>query len=138
MGGFDASYAGDVFTLSTDGATGTDISWPCFLTGTRIATARGDIAVEHLRIGDRVRVAAGGSRPVRWIGRRSLDPGRHARPPSVLPVCIQRDAFGPGLPRRDLFLSPDHAIFVEDVLIPAQYLVNGTTVRQMPASGAIT
>jgi hypothetical protein len=34
------------------------------------------------------------------------------------------------VPARDLFLSPDHAIFDEDVLIPVKHLVNGTTIVQ--------
>ncbi len=29
-----------------------------------------------------------------------------------------------------MLLSPDHSVFVEDVLIPVKFLVNGTTVRQ--------
>ena len=40
-------------------------------------------------------------------------------------------AFGDGRPRRSLVLSPDHAVFVEDVLIPIRYLENGTTVAQI-------
>jgi T5SS/PEP-CTERM-associated repeat protein len=115
-----------------------DTSPPCFAAGTRIATARGDVAVEHLRKDDRACLATGGSRPIGWIGRRSVDPRRHPKPKTVLPVCVSRDAFGPGLPHRDLFLSPDHAVFVEDVLIPVQYLVNGTSVRQLSECGPIT
>ena len=35
------------------------------------------------------------------------------------------------MPKRALLLSPDHAVFVEDVLIPIRHLVNGTTVAQV-------
>jgi hypothetical protein len=94
--------------------------------------------VEHLRIDDRASLASGGSWPIRWIGRRRVDPRRHPKPKSVLPVCVQRDAFGPGLPHRDLLLSPDHAVFVEGVLIPVRYLVNGASVRQLSDCGPIT
>jgi len=44
---------------------------------------------------------------------------------------VAKDAFGPGKPHRDLFLSPDHAIFVEDVLIPVKYLMNGGGIAQL-------
>jgi hypothetical protein len=32
---------------------------------------------------------------------------------------------------RDLLLSPDHALFIDDVLIPVRHLVNGSTVAQI-------
>ena len=32
---------------------------------------------------------------------------------------------------RALFVSPDHAIYLDEVLIPARLLINGTTVRQV-------
>jgi hypothetical protein len=48
----------------------------------------------------------------------------------VQPICIAADAFAPGCPKRDLLLSPDHAVFAEGVLIPIRYLVNGTTVTR--------
>jgi hypothetical protein len=134
---FDPAYVGHTVRLTPDGYGGTNITLPCFLRGTRIETERGAAAVEDLRIGDRVRVLGGGFRPIRWIGTRSLDPARHPRPRAVLPVRIRRGAFGPGVPHRDLFLSPDHAVFCEDVLIPVQCLINDTTVRQMPASGTV-
>ena len=33
---------------------------------------------------------------------------------------------------RDLFLSPDHAVYVNDVLIPIRHLINGSTIAQVP------
>jgi hypothetical protein len=33
-----------------------------------------------------------------------------------------------GRPGRDLYLSPDHAVFTDGVLIPVRYLVNGATI----------
>jgi hypothetical protein len=108
---------------------------PCFRAGTSIATMRGEIAVERLRPGDRVITALGaqrGTRPVRWLGHRAVSCRAHPRPAEVWPVRVAAHAFGPGLPFRDLFLSPDHAVFVDGVLIPIRYLVNGGTIAQLP------
>ncbi len=104
----------------------------CFAAGTRITTGRGAIAVESLQVGDRVRtVPQGRFEPVIWIGHRRVDCLRHPDPRQVRPVRIAAHAFGRGLPKRDLFLSPDHAVFVNGVLIPVKYLINGRGIRQI-------
>ena len=41
---------------------------------------------------------------------------------------MRAGTFGPGQPVVDLYLSPDHAVFVEGVLIPIRYLVNGRSI----------
>ena len=46
-----------------------------------------------------------------------------------MPVRIAKDAFAPGMPRRDLYLSREHLLFLNGVLIPASNLSNGTTIR---------
>jgi hypothetical protein len=56
----------------------------------------------------------------------------------VLPVRVRRGSFGNGVPRRDLFLSPNHAVFADEVLIPVRYLIDGDGIRQMPAAGRIS
>ena len=49
----------------------------------------------------------------------------------MAPIRIsERDAFADNVPRRDLLVSPDHAIFVDGKLICARQLVNGTTIRR--------
>ena len=103
----------------------------CFAAGTRIATADGEVAVEAVRAGDLVRTPQGDLQPVLWVGSRQVDCRRHPSPARVQPILIAADSFGPCLPARPLFLSPDHAIFVEDVLIPAKHLVTGGLIRQV-------
>ena len=106
---------------------------PCFAAGTRIATARGEVAVETLRVGDLVRVLLGdGLAPAIWVGRREVDCARQAQPRKVWPVRVAAGAFGTGRPRADLFLSPDHAVYVGEVLIPVRHLINGSTIVQVP------
>jgi hypothetical protein len=87
--------------------------------------------VETLTAGDLVTTIDGSAQPVRWIGYRAVDCDRHPEPERVLPVRITAHAFGPGLPARDLFLSPDHALYRDGVLIPVKHLINGGSVAQL-------
>ena len=108
---------------------------PCFAAGTRIATARGEVPVEAIGVGEKVRVLLGdGLAEVIWVGRREVDCARHAQPRKVWPVRVAAGAFGAGRPRRDLFLSPDHAVYVGEVLIPVKHLINGSTIAQVPVA----
>ena len=103
----------------------------CFAAGTRLATERGEVAVENLRAGDSVLSARGVLVPVIWAGHREVDCRRHPEPEKIMPVRVAAHAFGAGQPARDLWLSPDHAVFIENVLIPIRHLVNGVTVQQV-------
>jgi hypothetical protein len=107
-----------------------DETVPCFVRGTRIRTTAGEVAVEDLRVGMSVATAAGRMAPIVWIGERRLALRGHARPHDIMPVRVAAGAFGDGVPSRELSLSPDHAVFVEGVLIPIRYLINGATVWQ--------
>jgi hypothetical protein len=118
------------FDIASENGTTSILDAACYVRGTRIRTAQGEVAIEDLREGDRVVTAAGAMRPVRWIGYRTVQCDKHPAPETVWPVCVSADAFGPGLPRRDLWLSPAHAIAVEDGLIAVILLVNGVTIRQ--------
>jgi hypothetical protein len=103
----------------------------CFVAGALIATEEGEIAVERLRVGDRVTTATGKSRPVVWIGRRRVDLARHPKPQEVWPVRVQAHAFADGSPRRDLWLSPGHNIAFDGALMPISALVNGVSVARV-------
>jgi hypothetical protein len=101
-----------------------------FAAGTRILTARGEIAVEILSIGDAVETVSGVFRPLVFLGRRRVECARHPEPRHVCPVRVRAGAFADGLPSRDLRLSPNHAVYLDDVLIPIRSLVDGMTIVQ--------
>lgn len=110
---------------------GAGASIACYVAGTRIATPAGPVPVEDLRAGQAVLILDGARQailPIKWIGRRRIDPSRHPRPESVFPVRIRRDAFADGIPHHDLLVSPDHCIVADGALIPARLLVNNMTV----------
>ncbi|MCP9319598.1 Hint domain-containing protein [Acetobacter persici] len=140
----EGNYAGEHFVLSDDGSGGTvatlepDNGTPCFCRGTLIATERGETAVEDLAIGDRVRTASGALRPIRWIGHRSYSGPFVRRNKNVLPIVIRAGALGDGLPRRDLSVSPLHAMALEGVLIPAICLINGISILQAERIDEVT
>ncbi len=129
---FDNATRLDLAQLVTndDGNGGAILEVTCFLRGTRIATAQGEVCVEELQIGDLVQTQHAGLQKVKWLGRRA-----YAAPfcnhPKVLPIRIQADAIGDGVPARDLLVSPGHAIAIGGVLIHAGRLVNGRTITQM-------
>ena len=132
---FAGNYGSSAFSIAADPFGGTRLTAtdpPCFAAGTLIATPQGDVPVEQLAVGDVVLTEGGGVAPVTWIGSRHIDCGRHPDPARIWPIRIRAHAFAPSQPARDLYLSPDHAIFAEGVLIPVKHLVNGHSVAQVP------
>jgi len=80
--------------------------------------------------GERIGRDGGPCEPIVWIGQRTVTCERHPRPETVWPVRVRAGAFGRNVPLRDLYLSPDHAVFVNNVLVPVKLLVNGTSIAQ--------
>ena len=68
--------------------------------------------------------------PVRWVGRRPIELRGHPRPWRVAPVRIAAHAIAPGVPARDLFVSPDHGMLLAARLMPARRLANGATIAR--------
>ena len=117
-------------TLSDNTSGGTNLSVACYCRGTLVTTPDGDRPVESLAVGDLVTTSSGEHRPVRWIGRRSYTRRFLAANPGVQPICFRAGSLGDALPRRDLLVSPDHAMFLDGLLIPAHCLVNGESILQ--------
>jgi hypothetical protein len=135
------------FTYGVESSTGasdtglvTVDSVPCFVAGTRIRTAEGEVPVEHLRPGDMVLTRDEGAQPLRWSGSRTV-----AATGDFAPIRIAAGAFGQ---HDELWLSPLHRVLVRDalaellfgeseVLVAARDLVNDRTVRRV-AGGEVS
>ncbi|HEV8678261.1 MAG TPA: Hint domain-containing protein [Stellaceae bacterium] len=121
-------FTGYTFQLAPDSDTGTLISEAvCFCRGTRILTEHGEVPVEALAVGDRVMTLSGAAKAIVWIGLgRDLVTGKN---PLARPIVVAAGALADGVPRRDLYLTHGHALYLEGVLIPVEQLVNHRTIR---------
>tara|TARA_R110002020_G_scaffold232139_1_gene443486 strand:+ start:8365 stop:9057 length:693 start_codon:yes stop_codon:yes gene_type:complete len=106
---------------------------PCFTPGTMIATARGEVAVELLSVGDKVITRDNGLQVIRWIGRRKINAALCLTHRHLAPVRIRKGALGNDLPERDMMVSPNHRMLVandktalhfedSEVLVAAKHL----------------
>jgi T5SS/PEP-CTERM-associated repeat protein len=99
----------------------------CFLAGTLIRTPSGETPVERLAIGDSLLTASGQSRPVTWIGVGRVLATRGRRN-AATPVIVRKGALGPNVPHQDLHVTKGHSLFIDDVLIPVEFLVNHRSI----------
>ncbi|MDD2878428.1 MAG: Hint domain-containing protein [Acidiphilium sp.] len=130
-GPLTVSGSGTTFTIDPVASVLT-----CFLAGTHIRTPDGDVNVETLKIGDFVVTADGRTVSVCWAGVTTVS-AASADPARIMPIRIQAGALADNVPVRDLFVSPDHSMYLDGVFVPAQLLLNGTTITQCSRTGRI-
>ncbi|MGC9268615.1 Hint domain-containing protein [Acidiphilium sp.] len=132
------TFTSSLFSITTDSVGGTEIMVACYRAGTAIATPAGEVAVERLAIGDRVLTADGTAKAVKWLGQRDYSARFAAGKTHLLPIRFAPGSLGNGRPRRDLWVSPQHAMLIEGALIPAICLVNGVSIMQDATVGPIS
>jgi Hint domain len=107
----------------------------CLLRGTKVLTPAGEHPVADLRIGDEV-LTLSGPKAIKWIGYRKFTKDEDGPwQDGVMPIRVARLAIDDQAPHSDLYLSPQHCVFINDVLIPVKYLVNGTSIAPAAPSG---
>ncbi len=141
---------------STDGpSNGIDVpvttiyTPPCFTPGTMIQTPLGERPVEMLNVGDLVTTRDAGAKKILWIGSVEVSAKQQETNRDLRPILIRENAFGAGLPERDMRLSPQHRLLVCDdraemffgageVLVAAKHLVDGDAVVQEAPDTSVT
>ncbi len=91
-----------------------------FVPGTLIATPKGELLIENLKVGDRVITRDNGLQDIKWIGQRFLSEVDLLLSPRLTPVMIRAGALGPGVPEADTMFSPNHRVLVSDGLVAPQ------------------
>lgn len=126
-------------TTAVDGAgTGTNIFLTepvCFCRGTLITTDRGDVPVEELEVGDKVRTLSGAHKAIKWIGFGRELVTRSNR--AARPVIVRQGALGDNVPSRDLYVTHGHALYFDGVLIPVENLVNHRSIVWDDEAGVV-
>jgi|SRR5271166_316431 len=104
-----------------------DSSSLCFLKGTLILTDHGEVPVQELAVGDMVLTKFGGPKPIVWLGRgRAL--ATRGRRDAATPIIVRRWALGDRMPHRDLHITKGHALYLDNVLIPVEELINHRSI----------
>ncbi len=109
-------------------ASDSSLTTLCFCAGTRIATPTGEVAVQRLAVGDVVLTAGGAARKIVWIGvgRVPVTPGRRS---AATPVIVHKGALARNVPHHDLRVSKGHALYLDEVLVPVEFLVNHRSIE---------
>jgi Hint domain len=135
--GQSLTIGGNIFGLATNASTtfskpdGSGGILVCFLEGTQIKTAGGEVPVENIRVHDRVVAIVNGAAQLRrvvWVGRKAVDLSTSVDTDDLAPIRIKRDAIADGVPKRDLLVTGDHCLIFDGYLMPARALVNGRSI----------
>ena len=139
--------AGSVTFLSGDTMTfaQAEAIVPCFTPGTQIATPKGEVAVEKLKVGDRVLTRDNGIQTINWVGQKRVDFEQLKALPEMRPILIKAGAIGDGQPERDMLVSPSHRMLIQselaqlyfeqsEVLVAAKHmlLMDGVEMSNQP------
>ncbi len=152
---FDPANAenGVVSFFDTDGNVASTLTFsnieniiPCFTPGTLIATPRGEVLVQDLRIGQKIITRDNGIQEIRWIGHRAMPWRDFVNNPHLKPILVRQGSLGHGLPERDMMVSPNHRLLVandrtalyfdeHEVLVAAKHLIGGDGVHAIESIG---
>jgi hypothetical protein len=127
IGGYSvsASTVSADFTDNTS-TTGT-VGVLCFLGGTLIATPEGEVPVQQLAVGNSVLTLRGEARRIVWVGAGRVLATRGRRN-AATPVIVRKGALADNVPHRDIQVTKGHSLYIDDVLIPVEYLVNHRSI----------
>jgi hypothetical protein len=85
------------------------------------------VFVQDLAVGDVVRTIDDRLQKIAWIGEGRVRATRGQRD-AATPVIVRRGALADKVPYRDLRVTKGHALYIDGVLIPVEFLVNHRSI----------
>lgn len=116
--------------LYIDSYYAADVS--CFLAGSMINTSSGLIAVEDIKIGDYIVCYHGDqqeNRAVIWTGYNTVVVKSYLPEDEAnYPVRVLKNAIADNVPSKDLLVTQEHCLLINNQFIPVRMLVNNSTI----------
>ena len=100
----------------------------CFTAGTPILTDIGEVLVEELKPGARIKSANGDFVELIQVYSTEIYTNDLARNEKLRPVRITAGALGNGLPKRDLLLSRQHRVLISSPISQKMFLVDSILI----------
>ncbi len=137
----------------SDGTTATFMNIenvvPCFTPGSFVMTKDGPKLVEQLKVGDLVATRDNEFQAIRWIGKKFVNAGALACAPHLRPVRLRADTIAPNVPDRDMTVSPQHRMIIENaatqlllgeeqVLVKAKHLTHKPGISVVEPEEGVT
>jgi len=126
-GSFLLSLANPGSVMASPSGDGAAVTVLCFCVNTLILTPSGERPVQELAVGDMVTTHRGEARRIVWIGTGKLL-ATQGRRNAATPVIVRQGALGDNVPNRDLRVTKGHSFYIDDVLIPVEFLVNHRSI----------
>lgn len=107
----------------------------CYARGTEILTKNGNVKVEDLKLGMEIVTVGSINKNVLvskitsyhkllWVSSFKVSNMTE----DVYPVCIKKNTFSKDVPFKDLYISQDHSILINNRMVSGKELCNGTNI----------
>jgi aspartate 1-decarboxylase len=126
-GNFALSLTNPGSVIASASGDGAAVSVLCFCANALILTPSGERPVQELAVGDTVMTHRGTARRIVWVGTGKVLATRGRRD-AATPVIVHRGALADNVPNRDLRVTKGHSLYIDDVLIPVEFLVNHRSI----------
>lgn len=131
-GAFGNSYGVSLVGVVSSPTDFTTEAFPCFLDGTMIKTIEGEKNIATLKSGDKLLNKDNEIVTIEhvWVKDVVFAPENVSH--NVYPNLIPKDYFGENKPNKDLWISPQHKISYNDVMIDSKYLQIEQQIIELP------
>ncbi len=126
-GSFALSLTNSGSVIASASGDGAAVSVLCLCVNTLILTPSGERHVQELAVGDTVTTHRGAARRIVWVGAGKVL-ATQGRRNAATPVVVHQGALADKVPNHDLRLTKGHSLYIDDVLIPVEFLVNHRSI----------